>query len=143
MRFADNIDSEVVPVGCASLVRMPVGLLGFERIKEYQLVTNPDEAPFCWLQASSEPSLAFLVINPFLTLAEYQPDIPDEDARLLGLRQADEALLFNIVTVRGANRATVNLKGPVVINRRTYEGKQVVLNNAAQYSVAHPLPLSH
>jgi flagellar motor component MotA len=32
-----------------------------------------------------------------------------------------------------------NLKGPVVFNRRTLVGKQVVLANAAAYSIQHPL----
>jgi flagellar assembly factor FliW len=34
------------------------------------------------------------------------------------------------------------LKGPVVINRNTGVGKQVVIANAAQYSVQHPLPVN-
>jgi flagellar assembly factor FliW len=36
----------------------------------------------------------------------------------------------------------VNLKGPIVINRRTLIGKQVIINNAAQYSLNHPLAAS-
>jgi flagellar assembly factor FliW len=33
------------------------------------------------------------------------------------------------------------LKGPVVINRQTRTGKQVIIANAADYSVEHPLPV--
>jgi len=36
----------------------------------------------------------------------------------------------------------VNLKGPIVINRRTLIGKQVILNNASRYSLHHPLAAS-
>jgi flagellar assembly factor FliW len=34
----------------------------------------------------------------------------------------------------------VNLKGPVVINRRTLVGKQVIPRNVAGYALHHPLP---
>jgi flagellar assembly factor FliW len=34
------------------------------------------------------------------------------------------------------------LKGPVVINRNTGVAKQVVIANAVEYSVQHPLPVN-
>lgn len=119
-----------------------MGLLGFEHLKEYVLVTDPQEEPFAWLQVKDDASLAFVVINPFLVLPDYRPDIPDTDAEYLGLKNEDDALLLNIVTVHGPHRATVNLKGPIVINRRTRVGKQVVIANATDYSVQHPLPVA-
>ncbi|MEJ0091179.1 MAG: motility-associated protein [Limisphaerales bacterium] len=44
----------------------------------------------------------------------------------------------------GALRPTVNLKGPLIINRHTLAGKQVILANAnaTDYSVQHPLPVA-
>jgi flagellar assembly factor FliW len=36
----------------------------------------------------------------------------------------------------------VNLKGPIIINRNTHIGKQVVIANASDYSVQHPLPVN-
>jgi flagellar assembly factor FliW len=58
------------------------------------------------------------------------------------LKAPNDALLFNIVTLRGPSRATLNLKGPIVINRHTHMGKQVILANASNYSVEHPLPVA-
>ena len=93
------------------------------------------------MRVKEDAALAFLVIEPFLVVPDYQPDIPQPDVEFLGLSSPDEASLLNIVTLHGANRATVNLKGPVVVNRNTGIGKQVVIANAAEYSVQHPLPL--
>jgi flagellar assembly factor FliW len=45
------------------------------------------------------------------------------------------------VSLRGDGRATINLKGPIVLNRQTLIAKQVIPLNATTYSVAHPLPL--
>lgn len=122
-------------------VRMPTGLLGFESIREYTLSFHPDEAPFGWLEAADGSGLAFVVVDPFLVVPEYRPDIPPPDVALLGLNGPEDALLLNIVTIHGPRKATVNLKGPVVINRHTWVGKQVVIGNAIEYSVQHPLPV--
>ena len=74
-------------------VRMPNGMLGFEEIKDYVLLTNPEEQPFAWLQMQDNSSLAFVVMDPFVALADYQPDIPQADVDFLKLKQADDALL--------------------------------------------------
>ena len=124
-------------------VRMPAGLLGFEHMKDYLLIAKPGEAPFRWLQVKGNPSLAFVVIEPFFFLPDYRPDIPQADVNFLGLTSPDDAAVYVIVTVSGPSRATANLKGPVVINRNTGLAKQVVISNAAQYSVLHPLPVNN
>jgi len=116
--------------------------LGFEEIKDYVLLSNPEEHPFAWLQVQDNIALAFVVIDPFIALPEYQPDIPQADVEFLKLKQADDALLLGIVTIHNDQRATVNLKGPIVVNRHTHVAKQVIIANAAAYSVTHPLPLA-
>ena len=102
--------------------------------------TDPAAAPFQWLQLQDDPSLAFLVVSPFLAVADYQPEISPADVGYLGMVAPTDALLLNIVTLRGNGRATLNLKGPILINRHTRLAKQVVLANAADYALQHPLP---
>ena len=142
MKCAEMLELETPVIVRRDPVRMPNGLLGFEKIKDYILTTNPDEHPFAWLQVQDDTALAFVVIDPFLALLDYQPDIPQEDVEFLKLKQADDALLLGIVTIHDAHRATVNLKGPIVINRHTHVGKQVIIANAGAYSVTHPLPVA-
>jgi len=142
MKCADTIEMETPAASTGNQVRLPMGLLGFEQIKDYVLLANPAEEPFAWLQVEANASLAFIVIDPFLVMPDYQPDIPQADVDFLGLKEAADAVLLNIVTVNGPNQATVNLKGPIVINRHTHLGKQVILANAADYSVQHPLPVN-
>lgn len=125
-----------------SRLRMPTGILGFEQIKDYVLCTNPEEEPFTWLQVEGNSSLAFVVIDPFLIAPDYKPDIPQADVDFLGLKEPDDAMLLSIVTVHGPNRATANLKGPIVINCHTRVGKQVIIANASDYSVEYPLPVA-
>ncbi len=123
-------------------VRMPAGLLGFEQMKDYLLIAKPEEAPFRWLQVKGNPSLAFVVIEPLFFAPDYQPDLPPADVDFLGLTSPADAAVYAIVTVAGPRRASANLKGPIIINRHTGLAKQVVIANAAQYSVQHPLPVN-
>lgn len=119
-------------------VQLPLGLLGFERIKNYSLITKPDQEPFQWLSVPEGEDLAFLVVPPCFVMPDYAPDLSDEDVDFLEIRNPNDALVLNIVTLKPDGSATVNLKGPIVINRHTMIGKQVVLNQSA-YPIKHPI----
>ena len=142
MKCLTPSDTDAAATVGATDIRLPTGLLGFEHLKDYLLITNPEEEPFKWLRVKGDATLAFIVINPFIVAPDYLPDLPQVDVEFLGLKEPDDAALFNIVTVHGPGRATVNLKGPIVINRHTLVGKQVVIANAAEYSVQFPLPVA-
>jgi flagellar assembly factor FliW len=140
MKTVEEIDLATAGPRNQDVVQLPLGLLGFEQFKEYLWLQSPEEAPFCWLQACQDPSLTFLLVPPFSVLSEYAPELTDEDVRFLGLTCPEDAVLFGIVTLRPNGRGTVNLKGPLVINRSTLRAKQVVVANAADYALQHPLP---
>lgn len=142
MKCSSAIEIEEASVVSSSPVRLPNGLLGFEHFKDYLLVSNPGEEPFLWLQVKNYGGLAFVVVNPFLIVPDYQPDLPQADVNFLEIAEPDDAVLLNIVTLHSQGRATVNLKGPIVLNRHTLIGKQVVLANAAEFAIEHPLPLA-
>jgi flagellar assembly factor FliW len=85
--------------------------------------------------------LHFVVIEPGGIIPGYEPELFDEDALQLGLRDPGEAMILNIVTLKRRQpvEATVNLIGPVVVNRRTRTGRQLVISNYSRYSAHHPL----
>ena len=119
-------------------VQLPLGLLGFEQIKTYSLITKPDQEPFLWLAVPEGEDLAFLVVPPSFVMPDYAPDLSDEDVDFLEIRNPNDAIVLNIVTFRSEGSATVNLKGPIVINRHTMIGKQVVLSRS-DYPIQHPI----
>jgi flagellar assembly factor FliW len=141
MKTAELIEPPTVEKNGQTLIQLPYGLLGFERIKNYVLIANPPEEPFLWLQMLDNGRKAFLIVSPFLVKPDYQPDIPADDVDFLELAQPEDALVYNICTIRGPGHATINLKGPIVINRHTLVGKQVIPNNATQFALCHPLPV--
>jgi flagellar assembly factor FliW len=142
MKTLELAEKQPTPAGMQGVIQLPFGLLGFERVKNYMLLAKPGEEPFMWLQMVGESNQAFLVISPALVMPDYRPDIPDIDAEFLGLESSEDAIVFTIVTLGGQKQATVNLQGPIVINRHSLIGKQVIPNNAANYDLRHPLPVS-
>lgn len=136
-----NLTEHDVPTPAEpGVLQFPAGLLGFEQAKRYVLLGSRQEAPFMWLQMLDEPRLAFLVIEPGYVVPDYAPEISDADVQALGLERAEDAWVLNIVTLHPDGRATVNLKGPLLINRHTLVGRQVIPLNVSQFPLQHPLP---
>ncbi len=72
-------------------------------------------------------NLVLLVVSPGAIWPDYSVSIDDATAKLLGLANADEALLLAIVHPREPlTKSTVNLYSPIVVNLRTGEADQIV-----------------
>jgi flagellar assembly factor FliW len=123
---------------------LPDGLVGFPEHRAFELTSVPEEAPFLWLHLKGPDPLNFVVIEPCGIIANYELELFDEDAEFLGIKDAADVFVLNIVTVppHAPSAATVNLAGPVVVNRHTGIGKQCILSNYARYSAHHPLVAS-
>lgn len=141
MKCIEKTSYEMLLGKLGNLIQMPVGVLGFESLRQFKLIAKPEEAPFLWLESVEDPKTAFLIMPPSVLYPTYQPELGPDDVKCLGLNSAADAMVVNIVTLRSEGRATVNLKGPVVINRDTLVAKQVVPVNALHYNLHHPLPV--
>jgi flagellar assembly factor FliW len=124
----------------ALVLHFAAGLPGFPQLRRFELVPfGGDDSPFSLLQSSDEPEIAFVVISPVLFFPDYEPMLDDDTAERLGLRSANDAQLLVIVTVGPRPEdSTVNLLGPIVVNRTTLEGVQIVLDPDV-YSLRQPL----
>lgn len=122
-------------------LEFPSGIVGFPEHNRGEVLHVEDQLPFQWLRLHGPIPLNFVVIDPVGIVPDYTPELFDEDAASLGIVTADDALLLNIVTVGRTEpvTATVNLVGPIVINRHTGRAKQVVISNHGRYSARHPL----
>ena len=121
---------------------LPQGIIGFATYKRAELLYLPDHLPFLWMKMHSPTDhLHFIVIEPGGIIPGYEPEIFDEDAEQLGIVDPSHAMVLNIVTLRRQNpvEATVNLIGPLIINRRTRMGRQLVISNYSRYSAHHAL----
>jgi len=123
-------------------IQLPQGIIGFAQYKRAELLYLPDHLPFLWMKMhSAAEHLHFIVIEPGGIITGYEPEIFDEDAEQLGIVDPSQAMILNIVTLRRQNpvEATVNLIGPLIVNRRTRVGRQLVISNYSRYSAHHSL----
>jgi flagellar assembly factor FliW len=123
---------------------LPQGLIGFADYTQAEILYAPEHLPFLWLKlssASAKDSVHFIVLEPAGFIPGYEPELFDEDAESLELTDPSEVMLLNIVTMGTQQpiEASVNLVGPIVVNRRTRIGRQLVVSNYQRYSAHHPL----
>lgn len=105
------------------------GLPGFGDAHRFVLVRiGGEESLFSMLRSSDDAGCEFVVVPPELFFPEYAPVIDDDLAVRIGLETADDALLLVIVTITDPPQdSTANLLGPVVVNRRTRQAVQAIL----------------
>ncbi|MBK8274898.1 MAG: flagellar assembly protein FliW [Nitrospira sp.] len=122
-----------------SIVRFPVGLLGFPESQQYVILDHDTEAPFKWLQSIDEPGLAFVILDPAIFHTDYRVSVPvDILAEMNGGKEEDLALAV-ILTIPSDDPAhiTANLRGPLVMSHKTRLGTQLVLSE--EYPTRFPL----
>jgi len=122
------------------MIRFPEGLLGFPQQKEYVLLDHKPGSPFHWLQAVDVPELAFIMTDPFLFKRDYLRDLSSEEEAHFASEPEEEIAVFALVTIPPgqAEKATINLLGPLVIDLKSRNGRQVILANT-RYTHRHPL----
>ncbi|HEY3329113.1 MAG TPA: flagellar assembly protein FliW [Capsulimonadaceae bacterium] len=128
-----------------AIITFPDGIPGFEHTREYVLVPHKtaqgQSSPFRWLQSLEEPNLALPVINPWSVQPDYAPTIPGTMIKMLGIGDLrEQAQFLTVVTIpaNNPNGITVNLLAPILVNRDTKIGKQVIVQNE-NYSIRTPL----
>ena len=122
------------------IIHFKEGLLGFPEKRDFIILEHKIGSPFLWLQSMDTPNLAFVMINPFLLKSDYLKDLSKEEEALLKNDNDDEIIVFSLVTIpRGeVKKATVNLMGPIVIESKSRNAKQVILANSG-YSHCQPM----
>ena len=135
--MTDSIDEQD-----PSVIAFPQGIFGFPELKCCELIYKEDELPFMWLQEREKGGLAFIVLDPIGSIPDYTVEIPDDDVDKLGIESEEDVLILNIVTINKdvPQKITANLVGPIIVNRRTREARQVIINNYERYSPKYELP---
>lgn len=121
-------------------IHFPEGLFGFEEYKDYLPIafkTNSDS--LISLQSTQEEGLAFVLMNPFELIGEYEAALSREDYLALDVTDNNNLSYYVICTIRETvAKSTVNLKCPIVVNAVSRIARQVILDNG-NYSFRHSL----
>ena len=112
----------------------PDGLIGFRAARRLVLLdAGRAGSPFRHLVWLDAPETGFMVCDPTVLWPGYADEVPADDVPV------EHRTLFAIVTVPAdAREMTANLMAPLVVDRRTRIGRQLVLDTG-RYSTRHPL----
>lgn len=115
------------------------GLFGFEKYKKFLLIRFDDHenSPVC-LQSIEDADIAFVMINPYNFIHDYNVSLSGTDIQDLKLKDADNLTVYNIcVLLDSIPQSTTNLRCPVIVNTETRLAKQIILENS-EYPFKYP-----
>ena len=137
----DNTRFGTIEIDSSKIIYMPVGMLGFPGKRRFILLERKESKPFLWYQCVDAPSLAFVIMNPYLFTPDYSLDIKqvmkemswDED-------KAEDLSIFVVVNIPHGvpERITANLMAPLILNINKLEALQKVFHDS-QYSHKYPV----
>lgn len=121
------------------VITFPNGVPGFPDDKGYILIPLEEKSPFSLLQSVQTEQLGFVIADPFSFYKDYEFDLPDSFVTQFKIDDKTDINIFSIVTVeQSIETSTLNLQAPIIINDRTRQGKQVILDSE-KYHTKHPL----
>lgn len=129
-----------VKVKESDIMTFEEGLPGFPDNKQFVLLALDADLPIAYLQSTEDVELSFVVAFPYAFNKDYAFDLSAEDKAALQIETEDEVLAYTIVTLGEIFAdSTLNLLAPIVINNRTKQGKQIVLQDSQKYALRYPL----
>jgi flagellar assembly factor FliW len=115
------------------------GLFGFLRYKNFIIINfeKNDSSPVC-LQSIDEADIAFVMINPYSFMPDYNVSLTETDIHDLKLSDANALAVYNICVLQDdIPKSTANLRCPVVVNTENRLAKQIILDNS-DYPFKYP-----
>ncbi len=120
------------------VVRFEKGIPGFESLRDFIVVEKEESYPILWLVSLDSPNVAIPVIDPWLIRVDYTVDIDEETVKELEIEGMEDLRILAVLVIPVGNPKdmTINLMAPIVINKRTGKGKQIIMENSG-YGIRH------
>ncbi|GAE95060.1 flagellar assembly factor FliW [Gracilibacillus boraciitolerans JCM 21714] len=112
------------------VIHFPQGIPGFAEEKDFVLLSFEESGLFQVLQSTNAVDPAFVVVDPFLFVKDYQFKLDDTTLKQLAIKDENDLRVLVIVTVKDPlTTSTANLHAPVVINQKEKLAKQYITKN--------------
>jgi flagellar assembly factor FliW len=118
-------------------IRFIAPLPGLEGHAAYTLI-GIEGVPVYWLRCDDAPGIRLPVAEAFAIEPSYSFTLSTADVIALGLEHPEDALVLVVLTIRHGGTITANLFAPIVVNRRLWRAKQVILDGTS-YSLRQPV----
>ena len=121
------------------IITLPSGLIGFSEDRRFVIREDEAASPFRWLQAVENEVLAFVMIEPHVSISNYELELTQDNLKKLEAESINDLSVFVLVTMsKKIEDVTVNLQGPLLFNLEKRLGLQFIIQDG-KYSTRHPL----
>ncbi len=124
------------------IIDMPFGMLGFPDKKKFVILQHQENSPFFWYQSVDDPTLAFVITNPFLFKPDYEINLEGalKEMSWNGDGKNDNLEIYIVVNIpKGLpHKMSGNLIGPILINNKVHQAVQIVISDSPY---THKFPL--
>ena len=125
--------------GTDAVIHFEEGLIGFSEYKYFVLLERPDIKPFRILQSIDSAEVMFLILDPVLLVPGYNTHVPAREWEAQGVFELSERTALVIASIGPTlSDSSANLQAPILINRNTMNGRQVILTDSG-LSFRYPL----
>lgn len=122
----------------AKQINFSEGIPGFRELTKY-IIIEEDDSPFMYLQSTEDGDIRFVMMNPYEIKKDYEIDIKEQYIEMLGGGDASKFVVYVIATVpEDFKGATINLIAPIIIQKETRLGMQVILEGT-NYNTRHKI----
>lgn len=114
------------------IITLPKGIPGFSESKQFIILDHEDIRPFNSFQCVDTPELSFVIMDPFLFMADYSVDVDEyiQEMQWEG-DGVDDLCLYVIINATDPDprNLTANLIGPLLINIKRNQGIQMMIKD--------------
>lgn len=112
------------------IIHFPEGLIGFEEYTDFVVFDIKGCEPFKSMLSVKEGGPDFVVLEPLRIFDDYAPFVIPVSSERRDLGDPLDLVLLSIVTLdEKPENITVNLRGPIFLNLKTRNARQVVLHD--------------
>ena len=115
------------------------GLIGFSEAQRFVIREDEAAAPFRWLQSIGSEDLAFVMIEPHVSISNYELELTNVHLKKLRAEKTEDLSIYTLVTMAKIMKdVTINLQGPLLFNLEKRLGIQIIVQDG-RYSTRHSL----
>lgn len=112
------------------IIHFPDGIIGFEDYTEFAIFDIKGCEPFKSMLSVKEGGPDFVVLEPLRIFEDYSAFVSNIPRKQTDLGNPTDMVLLSIVTLaEKPENITVNLRGPIFLNLKTRNARQVVLSD--------------
>ncbi|WP_186580801.1 flagellar assembly protein FliW [Aquibacillus kalidii] len=119
-----------IEINKEQIIEFTQGIPGFLEERQFVLLPLEENEFFYVLQSVKHANPAFIVVNPFHFVSQYEFDLDEVTLKLLDIESQSDVQVLCIVSLKEPfETSTANLQAPIIINHKNKRARQYITNS--------------